>query len=111
LGGDEVTYAAVLLFIVFGSVWLEFVFKLGVFRKWKRLLVALLIGITPFLVWDLWAVRAEHWSFDPAQVASFRLPGELPLEEFLFFPIVGLAAILTYEGVSKVRGYCKGRDS
>jgi hypothetical protein len=33
------------------------------------------------------------------------------LEEFLFFPIVGLAAILTYEGVSKVRGYCKGRDS
>ncbi|MCH9816499.1 MAG: lycopene cyclase domain-containing protein [Actinomycetia bacterium] len=105
------TYAGVLLFIVLGSVWLEFVFKLGVFRQWKRLLGALLIGITPFIVWDLWAVRADHWSFDPAQVAAFRLPGELPLEEFLFFPIVGLAGILTYEGVTKVRSHFQSRSS
>ena len=105
------TYAAVLLFIVLGSVWLEFVFKLGVFRQWKRLLAALLIGITPFLIWDIWAVRVEHWSFDASQVASFRLPGELPLEEIAFFPIVGLAGILTYEGVTKVRTYFQNRSS
>ncbi len=96
------TYALVLAFIVVGSCWLELVLRTHVFRRWKRLLVTLAVVTVPFLVWDAYAIGTRHWWFDPDQVVGVVLPGGIPLEEVLFFPVVALAAILTYEAVRSV---------
>lgn len=97
------TYALVLAFIFCASAWLEIVLRASVFRRWRRLLVTLLIVSPIFLLWDVLAVSWGHWWFDGSQVGSWRVPGGLPVEEVLFFPIVGLAAILTFESVKAIR--------
>lgn len=96
------TYAMVLAFIVVGSGWLELVLRTRVLRRWRRLLATLACAITPFILWDLYAISAEHWWFDPVQVSAVRVLPGMPLEEFLFFPIVATAGILTLEAVRSV---------
>ncbi|MEI2717126.1 MAG: lycopene cyclase domain-containing protein [Candidatus Nanopelagicales bacterium] len=97
------TYVWVLAFILVGSGWLELVLRTRVFRRWRRLLATLACAIAPFLLWDLYAIAAGHWWFDPEQLIGVQLPIGMPVEEFLFFPVVGLAAILTLEAVRAVR--------
>lgn len=96
------TYALVLAFIVVGSGWLELVLRTRVFRRWKRLLLTLLVVCVPFLLWDAYAISVGHWWFEPSQLVGVYLPGGMPLEELLFFPVVALAAILTLEAVRSV---------
>jgi lycopene cyclase domain-containing protein len=97
-----VTYALVLAFIVVGSFWLELVLRTRVFARWRRLLATLAVALTPFIAWDLYAISTDHWWFDPAQLVGITLPAGLPLEEFLFFPVVAIAGILTLEAVRSV---------
>ncbi len=104
------TYLFVLTFILLGSAWLEWGLRTRVLRRWRRLLLALLIGGAPFLLWDIYAVAAGHWWFDSEQLSSVMLPFGIPLEEFLFFPIVGFAGILTLEAVRSVRGRPMGDE-
>lgn len=96
------TYALVLAFIVVGSCWLELVLRTRVFRRWRRLAVTLACALTPFVLWDLYAISTGHWWFDPAQLVGVTLPGGLPVEELLFFPVVAVAGILTLEAVRSV---------
>lgn len=105
------TYLGVLAFILVGSAWLEWGLRTRVLIRWRRLLLALLIGGLPFLLWDIYAVAAGHWWFDTSQLTGVMLPFEIPLEEFLFFPIVGFAGILTLEAVRSVRGRPMGDES
>jgi len=104
------TYLFVLAFILLGSAWLEWGLRTRVLLRWRRLLLALLIGGLPFLLWDIYAVAAGHWWFDAEQLSGVMLPFGIPLEEFLFFPIVGFAGILTLEAVRSVRGRPMGDE-
>lgn len=97
------TYLWVLGCILLGSLWLELVVRTRVLRRWRRLLVTLAVATAPFVAWDLYAIAGGHWWFDPAQLLGITLPGGLPLEELLFFPVVGLAGVLTLEAVRAVR--------
>ena len=98
------TYIAVLIFIVLASSWLEVALRTSVFRRWRRLIVTLAIVCPPFLLWDWLAVSWGHWDFDSEQLLDLpAVAGGLPLEEWLFFPVVGLAALLSFEGVKAVR--------
>ena len=103
VGDAEMVYALVLLFIFCASAWLEIVLRASVFRRWRRLVATLLIVTPVFLLWDVLAVSWGHWWFDESQVGAWRVPGGLPVEEVMFFPIVGLAAILTFESVKAIR--------
>ena len=105
----QLSYAAVLVAILVGSLWLEAVLKVGVLRRWRRLLLTVLPVAGVFLLWDAYAVSAGHWSFDPGRVVGVWL-GEIPLEEALFFLTVPLAAILTFEAVRAVRGWRAGDE-
>lgn len=98
------TYLAVLAFIVVGSGWLELGLRTRVLRRWRRLLVALALASLPFLAWDAYAVATGQWWFDDAQVLPPRPVFGMPVEELLFFPVVGLAGVLTLEAVRSVRG-------
>jgi lycopene cyclase domain-containing protein len=58
--------------------------------------------VVVFVIWDLLAIAAGHWTFDPAQTTGIVLPGGLPLDEVLFFLVVPVCAILGFEAVRAV---------
>jgi lycopene cyclase domain-containing protein len=98
----HLTYLAVLGGCLAGALWLEPVLRVGVLRRWRRLALTVLPVAAVFVGWDVLAVAAGHWSFDPEQTLPPRLPGGLPLEEVLFFLVVPVCAVLGFEAVRKV---------
>lgn len=86
----------ILLFCALASVVvLDRVVGLGVFRQWRRLLVALIPTALVILGWDLLGVLRWHWdSNDAYLLGPHGFGGRIPLEEFLF-PIVVAACALT----------------
>jgi len=92
-----------LAFTVVGSFWLELILKIGVLRRFKRVLLSIIPIAIPFTIWDAYAIANGHWKFDPKQILGIYGPFQIPIEEFLFFLIVPLAAIMTLEGVRAVK--------
>ena len=103
-------YMAMLIFTVCGSFWLEIALKVGVLRRIKRVALSVLPISTLFLIWDAYAVASGHWKFDPDQVLGIYGPFGIPLEEYLFFIIVPMAAIMTIEGVRSVKKHWQVGD-
>ena len=96
------SYLFVLLGCLLAAGWLEPVLKVNVLRRWRRLLLTLVPVLVVFVLWDLAAIAAGHWTFDPAQTTGVLLPGGLPLDEVLFFLVVPVCAILGFEAVRAV---------
>ena len=92
-----------LAFTVAGSFWLEIFIKISVLKRIKKVIKALIPGAILFIAWDSYAISKGHWHFDPAQILGIFGPFKIPLEEYLFFLIVPIAAIMTIEAVTKVR--------
>ena len=99
-----------LIFTVCGSFWLEVFLKTGVLRRWKRALLSILPVSFFFLVWDAYAISQKHWFFNPDRMLGIKGPFDIPLEEFLFFIIVPMAAILTIEGVTTVKPHLREKE-
>jgi len=97
------SYMGMLIFTLIGSGWLEVVLKTGVLRRIKRAALSILPISLLFLIWDAYAIARGHWFFDRSQILGFFGPFQIPLEEYLFFIVVPLAAILTIEGVTTVK--------
>lgn len=98
-------YVAMLAFCLVGTLPLELVLKVGVYRQVRRLALTIAPVLVVFIAWDLYAISRGHWQFDPAQTLGLMLPGGLPLDELLFFLVIPLAAVLTLEAVRVVRGW------
>ncbi len=96
------SYLAVLAGCLVAALWLEPLLRVNVFRRWRRLLLTLLPVAVIFVLWDLAAIAAGHWTFDPAQITGVLLPGGLPIDEVLFFAVVPICAILGFEAVRAV---------
>ena len=90
----------VLLFIVVMSWWLEWAFKIRVLRNPKKLSLTVLIVLIPLSLWDAYAIAEGHWFFDYEQMTGVIGPLGVPLEEYLFFIVVPIAVVLTWEGVT-----------
>ncbi|MFI5933331.1 lycopene cyclase domain-containing protein [Actinoplanes sp. NPDC051494] len=84
------------------ALWLEPVLKVNVLRRWRRLLLTMVPVLVVFVLWDLAAIAAGHWTFDPEQTTGVLFPGGLPLDEVLFFVAVPTCAILGFEAVRAV---------
>ena len=98
----HLAYLAVLAGCFAAAVWLEPVLRVNVFRRWRRLALTVLPVAAIFVGWDLLAIAAGHWRFDPAQITGVFLPGELPLDEVMFFLVVPVCAVLGFEAVRAV---------
>ena len=79
-------------------------------RRIRRVLLSILPVSVIFLIWDYYAVSQGHWWFDENQVVGIFGPKGIPLEEFLFFIIVPLAALLTIEAVRTQKPHWKFGD-
>jgi lycopene cyclase domain-containing protein len=98
----HLAYVFVLAGCLAAAAWLEPILKVNVFRRWRRLLLTVLPVAAVFAAWDVAAIAAGHWRFDPAQITGVFLPGHLPLDEVLFFLVVPICAILGFEAVRAV---------
>jgi len=81
---------------------LELGLRTRVYARWQRLLLTLTPVMIMFGGWDLYAVSRHQWSYDRARVLVV-LPGRLPLEEWLFFVVIPICIILSFEAVRRVR--------
>jgi lycopene cyclase domain-containing protein len=106
----HLAYVAVLAFCLVGTLPLELWLGVRVYRQWRRLLLTLLPVVAVFVVWDLYAIAAGHWSFDAEQTTGLVLPGDLPVEELLFFVVVPVCSLLSFEAVRKVTGWPAGDE-
>ena len=105
------SYLAVMAFIVLGAGWLEVGLRTRVLRRWRRLLLSVLPVALVFALWDVYAIASGHWWFDEARITGVRLPGDLPIDEVVFFLLVPVAAILTLEAVRSATGLPVGDEA
>lgn len=86
---------------------LEFVFGARVYRRPKRLLLAMLPMLVIFVIWDVVGIVRDHWSYNPRFISGLHL-GPMPLEELVFFLVIPICGLLTYEGVCRVLDLARG---
>ena len=78
------------------------IFGTGVYRQPGRLVRAIVPVAVAFLVWDAVAIAAGVWTYNGDYLTGIRLPFGVPLEEVLFFVVIPLCALLTYNAVSAI---------
>ena len=93
---DSWQYLLVLGSCVAVTLPLEVLGGARVYRRPKALLAALAPEVAVFAGWDLIAVHRGEWWFSARYTLGLRLAG-LPVEEWLFFLVVPVCALLTYE--------------
>ena len=81
---------------------LEFLFGARVWRRPRRLLAAIGPPFVIFTVWDVIAISRDHWTYNPRYVTGWELPFDLPVEELVFFVVIPVCGLLTYEAVRRV---------
>ena len=90
-------------FTIVGSFWLELFLKVGVLKRINQVMLAIAPISFLFIAWDAYAIRSGHWRFNKEQILGIYGPFCIPLEEYLFFIIVPIAAIMTIEAVRRVK--------
>jgi lycopene cyclase domain-containing protein len=105
------SYLAVMAFIVAGTAWLEFALRTRVYRRWRRLLLAVAPVTALFFLWDAYAIASGHWWFDETRITGVRLALDVPVDELVFFVVVPIAAILTLEAVRSATGLPVGDEA
>jgi lycopene cyclase domain-containing protein len=98
---DHWQYAALLAGCLVITLPLELVLGARVYRSPRRLARALLPTLVVFVVWDLVGIARGHWSYAARYVTGVHL-GSMPLEELLFFVVIPVCGLLTYEAVGRV---------
>jgi lycopene cyclase domain-containing protein len=103
-------YLLLLLACFLATLPLELVLRARVYRRPLRWVLAVAPVFVVFVTWDLWAIAREHWDYDPAQTSGVVFPGDLPLEEVLFFVVIPSCALLTFEAVRRLTGWRAGDE-
>ena len=81
----------------------------GVYRQPQRLIRAIVPVAVVFLVWDAVAIAAGVWTYNGDYLTGIHLPFGVPLEEVLFFVVIPLCALLTYNAVTAMLNWSKRR--
>lgn len=78
---------------------LELVYRAGVWRRPLRLARVLWVPVLAFSGWDVVAVAHGLWRYNARYVTGVDLPGRLPVEEVVFFVVIPVCSILTFQAV------------
>jgi lycopene cyclase domain-containing protein len=104
---DRFHYLIVLGACVLVTLPLE-AFGAGVYRQARRAAAAILPVAAVFVVWDLIAIFADVWGYNPQYVTGIGFP-RVPVEELMFFLVIPLCGLLTYNAVGTGLAYLKRR--
>lgn len=115
---DSLQYLALMAACLAITLPLEFVLRARVYARPRRLLRALLPVVAVFAVWDIVGIVREHWWYSSQYTSGVVLPFEMPVEELVFFIVIPICGLLTYEAVGNVLGWSRrivarrgGRDA
>jgi lycopene beta-cyclase len=112
---DRFSYLILMGACVVVTLPLELVLGARVYRRPRRLVLALAPVVAVFLVWDAVAIARGHWFYSDRYTTGWMLPFGIPVEELTFFVVIPLCALLTYEAVGTllrfgVAATRRGRD-
>lgn len=74
----------------------------GVYRQGRRLARAVLPIAAAFLIWDEVAVAAHVWTYSARFISGLSIPFHVPVEEVLFFLVIPVCGVLTYNAVGTI---------
>jgi lycopene cyclase domain-containing protein len=77
-------------------------FGAGVYRQPMRAVCAVLPVAVVFVIWDAIAIATHVWTYHPLYVTGIELLGRIPVEELLFFVVIPLCGLLTYNAVDTI---------
>lgn len=97
--GDHCQYLLVLAACLAITAPLE-LFGAGVYRQPWRTIRAVLPVALVFLIWDAVAISADVWTYNPRYLTGVTIGFGIPLEELLFFIVIPLCGLLTYNAVT-----------
>jgi lycopene cyclase domain-containing protein len=101
---DELQYLALMAGCLLITAPLELVIGARVWRRPRRLVLALLPAVVIFAAWDVVAISRDTWTFAERYVTGWELPGRLPVEELAFFVVIPICGLLTLEAVRRLAG-------
>ncbi len=99
---DRFQYLILMGLCVLITLPLELLFGSRVWRSPRRLLFALLPTLVIFTIWDMIAIARNNWAYNPEYITRLNLPGDLPIEEIVFFIVIPICSLLTFETVRRV---------
>jgi lycopene cyclase domain-containing protein len=88
-------YLILEIVIILFPLILSFDKKMRFYKRWKSVLLSLLIVGGIFIIWDIYFTRSGIWGFN-AEYHSGIVILDLPLEEWLFFIVVPYASIFIH---------------
>ena len=91
-------YLLVLGLVLFFPLVLSIRMRLGLFRRWRPLVGSIGATTALFVAWDAIVTARGHWEFNPEYVLGAAFLG-LPVEEWLFFIVIGFVSVFTLEAV------------
>jgi lycopene cyclase domain-containing protein len=89
-------YLFILVLILFFPLAFSFDRRLELYTRWRPLAASVLAMCAVYWLWDVAATARGHWSFNPLYVTGSWFLG-MPLEEWLFFPVLGFVSVFTWE--------------
>jgi len=81
---------------------LEFVLGARVYRRAAGLAFALIPVVIIFSVWDIVGILRDHWTYSARFTTGLKLIFGMPIEELVFFIVVPICGLLTYEAVGQM---------
>ena len=106
---DQYQYLLLMAGCLLLTLPLELVLGARVWRAPRRLLLALLPVVVIFSVWDVVAIARGTWDYSERYTTGVLLPFAMPLEELVFFVVIPICGLLTYEAVGNVLGMIRSR--
>ena len=107
---DRFQYLALMIGCLVLTLPLEFVLGARVWRRPGRAFKAIAPAFLVFVAWDVWAAHRGIWGFADRYTLGPRLPGGLVIEELLFFVVVPMCALLTFEATRTMRARARRRS-
>lgn len=98
---DQYQYLLLMAACVALTLPLEFALRARVYRRPLRLLLAMLPMLVVFVAWDVLGILRDHWGYSTEFTTGIML-GPMPLEELVFFLVIPVCGLLSYEGVGHV---------
>ena len=111
MGGlDHFQYLLLMAACLLITLPLEFVFGARVYRRAAGLAFAVIPVVIIFSVWDIVGILRDHWSYSTRFTTGVKLIFGMPIEELVFFIVVPICGLLTYEAVGQVLRFAQRRS-
>lgn len=96
---DHYQYLLVMAACLIGTLPLELVLGVRVWRRPARLARAVAPTALAFSVWDIAAIRGGWWTYSSRYTSGLQVGFGLPLEELAFFICIPVCGVLSLEAV------------